>query len=104
MTRLTFLMLLTALLASQAMAQSDDAAYCKKLGEYAPRFRYHRWHRQVQQGQHGSRHRHPGEEDPQQGLHATPALKAVRREPVDGRLARGEVEMQKRPFQGNCRL
>ena len=38
MTRLTFLMLLTALLASQAMAQSDDAAYCKKLGEYATRY------------------------------------------------------------------
>lgn len=38
MTRLTFLVLLTALLASEAMAQSDDAAYCKKLGDYATRY------------------------------------------------------------------
>ena len=41
MTRLTFLTLLTlpsALLASEAMAQTDDAAYCKKLGDYAIRY------------------------------------------------------------------
>lgn len=38
MTRLTFLVLLSALLASEAMAQSDDAAYCKKLGDYATRY------------------------------------------------------------------
>lgn len=38
MTRLTILLLLSALLAGEAMAQSDDAAYCKKLGEYATRY------------------------------------------------------------------
>lgn len=38
MTRLTFLVLLSALLASEAVAQSDDAAYCKKLGDYATRY------------------------------------------------------------------
>ena len=38
MTRLTLLTLLFALLASEAMAQSDDAAYCKKLGDYATRY------------------------------------------------------------------
>jgi len=38
MTRLTFLVLLSALLASESMAQSDDAAYCKKLGDYATRY------------------------------------------------------------------
>ncbi len=38
MTRLTFLVLLSALLTGQAMAQSDDAAYCRKLGEYATRY------------------------------------------------------------------
>jgi len=38
MTRLTFLVLLSVLLTGQAMAQSDDAAYCKKLGEYATRY------------------------------------------------------------------
>lgn len=38
MTRLTILVLLSALLAVPAMAQSDDAAYCKKLGEYATRY------------------------------------------------------------------
>lgn len=38
MTRLTFLVLLSALLASEAIAQSDDAAYCKKLGDYATRY------------------------------------------------------------------
>ena len=38
MKRLTFLVLLTALLTGQALAQSDDAAYCKKLGEYATRY------------------------------------------------------------------
>lgn len=38
MTRLTFLVLLTALLTGQALAQSDDAAYCKKLGDYATRY------------------------------------------------------------------
>ena len=34
MTRLTLMMLLTALVAGQAIAQSDNAAYCKKLGDY----------------------------------------------------------------------
>ena len=38
MTRLTFLVLLAVCLASEAMAQSDDAAYCKKLGDYATRY------------------------------------------------------------------
>jgi hypothetical protein len=38
MTRLTFLVLLSALLASEGMAQSDDAAYCKKLGDFATRY------------------------------------------------------------------
>jgi hypothetical protein len=38
MTRLTFLVLLSALLAGEAIAQSDDAAYCKKLGDYATRY------------------------------------------------------------------
>ncbi len=38
MTRLTFLILLSALLAGEAIAQSDDAAYCKKLGDYATRY------------------------------------------------------------------
>ena len=38
MTRLTILLLLSALLAVPAMAQSDDAAYCRKLGEYATRY------------------------------------------------------------------
>lgn len=38
MTRLTFLVLLSTMLAGEAMAQSDDAAYCKKLGDYATRY------------------------------------------------------------------
>jgi len=38
MTRLTFLIPLSVLLASEAVAQSDDAAYCKKLGDYATRY------------------------------------------------------------------
>jgi hypothetical protein len=38
MTRLIFLVLLSALLTGEAVAQSDDAAYCKKLGEYATRY------------------------------------------------------------------
>ena len=38
MTRLTLMMLLTALVAGQAIAQSDNAAYCKKLGDYATRY------------------------------------------------------------------
>lgn len=38
MKRLTFLVLLSALLTGQAVAQSDDAAYCKKLGDYATRY------------------------------------------------------------------
>ena len=38
MTRLTFLVLLSVLVAAEAMAQSDDAAYCKKLGDYATRY------------------------------------------------------------------
>lgn len=38
MTRLTFLVLLSVFLASEAMAQSDDAAYCRKLSDYAIRF------------------------------------------------------------------
>lgn len=38
MTRLTFLIFLSALAVGEAMAQSDDAAYCKKLGEYATRY------------------------------------------------------------------
>ena len=38
MTRLTILVLLSALLAVPAVAQSDDAAYCRKLGEYATRY------------------------------------------------------------------
>ncbi|MBP6768233.1 MAG: hypothetical protein KA171_10660 [Reyranella sp.] len=32
------MMLLTALVAGQAIAQSDNAAYCKKLGDYATRY------------------------------------------------------------------
>ena len=38
MNRTTFLVLVAALLAGGAMAQSDDAAYCKKLGDYATRY------------------------------------------------------------------
>jgi hypothetical protein len=35
MTRLSFLLSLSVLLAGGAMAQSDDAAYCRKLADYA---------------------------------------------------------------------
>jgi hypothetical protein len=38
MTRLTLLILFAVLLAREAAAQSDDAAYCKKLGDYASRY------------------------------------------------------------------
>ena len=39
MTRLTCLILFfSSLLAWEAAAQSDDAAYCKKLGDYASRY------------------------------------------------------------------
>jgi len=38
MTRLSYLLLLSVLVAGQAMAQSDDAAYCKKLADYATRY------------------------------------------------------------------
>lgn len=38
MTRLTCLMLFSTFLACAASAQSDDAAYCKKLGDYATRY------------------------------------------------------------------
>lgn len=38
MTRLTSLTLLASLFACGAGAQSDDAAYCKKLGDYATRY------------------------------------------------------------------
>jgi hypothetical protein len=38
MTRFTVLISLSVLLASQAIAQSDDAAYCKKLADYATRY------------------------------------------------------------------
>ena len=38
MTRLTVLILFAVLLAREAAAQSDDAAYCKKLGDYASRY------------------------------------------------------------------
>lgn len=38
MRRLIFPVLLSALLTGQAWAQSDDAAYCRKLGEYATRY------------------------------------------------------------------
>lgn len=41
MTRLNLLTLLSlpfVLLVSEAKAQSDDAAYCKKLGDYAIRY------------------------------------------------------------------
>jgi len=38
MTRLTFFILFSSVLACSAAAQSDDAAYCKKLGDYATRY------------------------------------------------------------------
>ena len=38
MQRLIFLILCSTLLAFEATAQSDDAAYCKKLGDYATRY------------------------------------------------------------------
>ncbi|KAF0105453.1 MAG: hypothetical protein FD144_486 [Rhodospirillaceae bacterium] len=38
MTRLTFLIPLSVFLAGEAMAQSDDAAYCRKLSDYAIRY------------------------------------------------------------------
>lgn len=38
MTRLCFLVVFLALLAGEAAAQSDDAAYCAKLGDYARRY------------------------------------------------------------------
>ena len=38
MTRLTFLILLSVFLAGETMAQSDDAAYCRKLSDYAIRY------------------------------------------------------------------
>ena len=38
MTRLISLFLLSAFFACSAVAQSDDAAYCKKLGDYATRY------------------------------------------------------------------
>lgn len=38
MTRLTLLLLFSTVLACEASAQSDDAAYCKKLGDYASRY------------------------------------------------------------------
>lgn len=38
MTRLILPLLLLACVAGEATAQSDDAAYCKKLGDYATRY------------------------------------------------------------------
>lgn len=38
MTRLTLPLVLLACVAGDAIAQSDDAAYCKKLGDYATRY------------------------------------------------------------------
>ena len=38
MTRFVFLVSLSVFLTGQAMAQSDDAAYCKKLADYATRY------------------------------------------------------------------
>jgi hypothetical protein len=38
MTRLTLFFLLSSILACEASAQSDDAAYCKTLGDYATRY------------------------------------------------------------------
>lgn len=38
MTRLILPLLLLACIAGEAAAQSDDAAYCKKLGDYATRY------------------------------------------------------------------
>lgn len=38
MTRMTFLIPLSVFLASEATAQSDDTAYCKKLADYATRY------------------------------------------------------------------
>lgn len=38
MTRLTAFVLFSSLLACNAAAQTDDAAYCKKLGDYATRY------------------------------------------------------------------
>ena len=38
MTRFTVLISLSVFLASQTMAQSDDAAYCKKLANYATQY------------------------------------------------------------------
>jgi hypothetical protein len=38
MTRLILLIVSVALLACEAAAQGDDAAYCKKLGDYAVRY------------------------------------------------------------------
>jgi len=38
MTRLSFLLALSVLLAGEARAQADDAAYCKKLADYATQY------------------------------------------------------------------
>jgi hypothetical protein len=38
MTRLTVPLLVLACIAGEAAAQSDDAAYCKTLGQYATRY------------------------------------------------------------------
>lgn len=38
MTRFAPLILLSVFLACEAMAQSDDAAYCRKLADYATRY------------------------------------------------------------------
>lgn len=38
MTRLAVLIFLSVFLISEAMAQSDDAAYCRKLADYATRY------------------------------------------------------------------
>ena len=38
MTRLTLPLVLLACVASEAAAQSDDAAYCRKLSDYATRY------------------------------------------------------------------
>ena len=38
MTRLTSAILFSLFLACSAEAQTDDAAYCKKLGDYATRY------------------------------------------------------------------
>ena len=38
MPRFALLIVLPVFLASEAMAQSDDAAYCRKLADYATRY------------------------------------------------------------------